>query len=63
MNNLGTLYLAAYQVEQAEKCFLLSYEIKKSECSNSNKLISSLLNLYECNLMLHNYLQAEEVLR
>jgi tetratricopeptide (TPR) repeat protein len=30
LNNLGTLYLTACKIEQAEQCFLHSYEIKKS---------------------------------
>lgn len=63
MNNLGSLYLTAYQVSQAEQCFLISYDIKKREFSqNSRKLISSLLNLYECNLLMRNYDQALHVL-
>lgn len=63
MNNLGSLYLTAHQVSQAEQCFLISYDIKKREFSqNSRKLISSLLNLYECNLLMRNYGQALHVL-
>lgn len=31
LNNLGSLYLTAQKIEQAEQCFLISYEIKKNE--------------------------------
>lgn len=60
MNNLGTLYLYAGIIDQAERCFLMSYEIKKKNYPQfSRKLISSLLNLYECNIATLNYEQAQ----
>lgn len=63
INNLGTLYLSAGQIDQAEKCFLISYDIKKKNYPpHSRKLISSLLNLFECNITTHNYEQAQELL-
>ena len=64
MNNLGTLYLYSDHIDQAEKCFLVSYEIKmKNYPPSSPKLLSCLLNLYECNIATHNYEQAHEMLK
>ena len=63
MNNLGTLYLNAGSISEAEKCFLMSYSIKSKEYSeHSKKLLSSLFNLYECNVIQRNYEQAKKIL-
>ena len=63
MNNLGTLYLNAGSISEAEKCFLMSYSIKSKEYSeHSKKLLSSLFNLYECNIIQRNYDQAKNIL-
>ncbi len=59
MNNLGTLYLQASSLSLAEKCFIQSYNLKKSLHGKSNtKLLTSLFNIFECNLLTKNYDQA-----
>ena len=59
MNNLGTLYLQASSLSLAEKCFIQSYDLKKSlHGKSSTKLLTSLFNIFECNLLTKNYDQA-----
>jgi hypothetical protein len=63
MNNLGTLYLQASSLSLAEKCFIEAYSLKKSLFGKKNiKLLTSLFNIFECNLLTKNYDQAGKVI-
>ena len=62
--SLGMLYLEIHYFVEAEKCFLIAYDIKRHEGDKSSR--SNLLNvifcLLDCNLNLKNYVQAEQLL-
>ena len=62
--SLGILYLEINHFVEAEKCFLVAYNIKRHEGDLNNRvnLLSVLFNLVDCNLNLRNYDQAEKLL-
>lgn len=64
MISLGALYLEVNYFVEAEKCFLVAYEIKRHEGDKSNRsnLLPVLLHLLECNFNLKNFQQSEQLL-
>lgn len=64
MVSLGVLYLEVNYFVEAEKCFLVAYDIKRHEGDTTNRsnLLPVLLHLFECNFNLKNYQQASQLL-
>ncbi len=60
---MGTLYLNTEYIQEAERCFLISHNIKKElHPKYSTRKLVSLFNLYECNIYNKNFDQAEKIL-
>lgn len=62
--NLGVLYEEAQYFIEAEKCFLMAYNIRRfeGEVKNRSNLLPILFNLVSCNMSLQNYIQSKQLL-
>lgn len=65
MINLGILYLEVNYFVEAEKCFLVAYDIRRHEgdANNRGNLLPLLLHLADSNLNLKNYNQTRQILQ
>ena len=63
--NLGILYLEVNYFVEAEKCFLMAYDIRRHEGDTNSmvNLLPLLLHLVDSNLNLKNYNQAKQILQ
>ena len=65
MVSLGILYLEVNYFVEAEKCFLVAYDIRRHEGDTNNRtnILPLLLNLVDSNISLKNYTQAQQILQ